>query len=66
MLVDERSGQVIVADETGEEEARFESGVTSPTDALVVGPTLVVTPPTARPIVDLSDESNEIVEHRPR
>src|SRR5918993_2304624 len=62
VLIDDRSGQVIVADETGEEELRFPSGVTNPNHAQVVGPTLVVAAPEGAAIVDLSDESNEVVD----
>jgi len=62
VLLDERSGIVIVADEVGEEQARFESGLTSPTDALVSATTLFATSADEATIVDLTDESAQTIE----
>ncbi len=62
VLVDERSGQLIVANEVGEEMERFASGVTAPTDALAVGSTVFVTAADAAAVVDLDDETGQVVE----
>ena len=62
VLLDQRSGQVILADENGDEQSRFASGVTNPTDALAVGSTLVVVSADAVSIVEVSDESTQELE----
>ena len=60
VLLDRRSGQVILTDTSGEESARFTSGVRSPTDAIAVGPTLVVTSAAAAGVVDLGTETSQV------
>jgi hypothetical protein len=62
VLLDERSGQLIVGNERGDEAVRFPSGVTGPTDALAVGSTLLITSTDATAVVDLDDESSQIIE----
>ena len=53
VLVEDRTGQVILTDESGEESARFDSGVRSPTGAMIVGSTLLVLGSDAAAVVDL-------------
>ena len=57
VLLDGRTGQVIVTDDAGEESTRFASGVRAPTDAMVVGPTLFVSSADASAVVDLATET---------
>ena len=59
VLIDDRTGQVILTDPSGEEQARFASGVRSATDALAVGPTLVVSSAEAAAVVDIATESSQ-------
>jgi hypothetical protein len=58
VLVDERTGRVIVDDETGEELARIDTGTRSVVDSAVVDSTAVVVSAAATSIVDLTDESS--------
>lgn len=62
VLLDDRSGQLIVGDERGDDAVRFPSGLSVPTDVLAVGSTLLVTSADATGIIDLADESSQIVE----
>ncbi|MET0661976.1 MAG: hypothetical protein ABWZ42_02490 [Ilumatobacteraceae bacterium] len=57
VLLDDRTGQVILTDGSGAESARFASGVRSPTDAIAVGSTLVVSASDGAAVVDLETES---------
>lgn len=59
VLVDDRTGRVVVDDAGGDEVARIESGIGSPSDSAVVDSTLVVAGADATAIVDLGDESVE-------
>jgi len=59
VLVDDRTGRVIVDDEQGEEVARIESGVRSPTASAIVDSTLVVAGTDNVAIVDVGSESIE-------
>ena len=60
VLLDERTGQVILTDESGEESARFASGVRGTTDAMAVGSTLLVSAADEVAVVDLETESSQI------
>ncbi|MET0662949.1 MAG: hypothetical protein ABWZ42_07450 [Ilumatobacteraceae bacterium] len=60
VLLDNRSGQVILADASGAESARFTSGVRAATDAMTVGSTLVVTSAAAAGVVDLGSETSQV------
>ena len=57
VLVDDRTGRVIVDDEQGEEVARIESGVRSPTASAIVESTLIVAGTDSVVVVDVSSES---------
>ncbi len=59
VLLDSRTGQVVVTDTAGEESARFGSGVRAPADAIAVGPTMVVTSADTAAVVDLAGESTQ-------
>jgi hypothetical protein len=65
VLVDARTGQVIVADTDGEEQTRFASGLTNPTDALTIASSMLIASSDAASVVDLADESTEVVEFEP-
>ena len=58
VLVDERTGRVIVDDEQGEELARIDTGMRSVLDSAVVDSTVVVVSATATRVVDLLDETS--------
>jgi hypothetical protein len=58
VLVDERTGRVIVDDENGEELARIDTGTRSVVDSAVVDSTAVVVSTAATSIVDLTEESS--------
>lgn len=58
VLVDDRTGRVIVADGAGEEIARIETGVRSPTAGVVIGPTVLATGADAIAVVDLDTETS--------
>jgi hypothetical protein len=62
VLLDERSGQLIVANEAGEELERFASGVSRPTDAMAIGSAVMATSAEAAAVVDLRDESSQGIE----
>ncbi len=55
--VDSRTGRVIVDDENGEEVARIESGVRTPSSSAVVDSTLVIAGPTDVAVVTIDSES---------
>ncbi len=57
VLVDDRTGRVIVDDTGGEELARIESGVRNPTDSSVVDSTLVVTGAANVAVIDVNSEN---------
>jgi hypothetical protein len=57
VLVDDRTGRVVVDDTEGDEVARIESGIASPSDSAVVDSTLLVTGADTTAIVDVGDES---------
>jgi hypothetical protein len=57
VLVDDRTGRVIVDDEQGEEVARIESGVRSPTASAIVDSTLIVAGTDNVVVVDIGTES---------
>jgi hypothetical protein len=57
VLVDDRTGRVVVDDPEGDEVARIESGIASPSGSAVVDSTLVVTGADITAIVDVDDES---------
>ena len=57
VLVDSRTGRVIVDDESGEEVARIESGVRTPSASAVVDSTLVIAGPTDVAVVTIDSES---------
>ena len=59
LLVDDRTGRVIVDDEQGEEVARIESGVRNPTASAVVDSTLIVAGTDNVVVVDVGSESIE-------
>ena len=60
VLVDDRTGRVVVDDEQGEEVARIESGVRTPTASAVVGSTLVVAGADSLVVLDVeSEDRNE-------
>ena len=59
VLIDSRTGQVILTDGAGEESARFASGIRTPTDAMVVGSKLVVSSADAAAVVDLDAKTSE-------
>lgn len=61
-LVDDRTGQVIVVDEAGDEQARFASGVRQPTDTAAVSATMVVTSESGAAVVDLAGETSEAID----
>ncbi len=65
VLLDGRTGQVILTDGSGAESARFASGVRSPTDAMAVGSTLLVSAADATAVVDLATESSQIFDFAP-
>lgn len=56
VLVDDRTGRIIVDDEQGEEVARIESGVRSPTASAIVDSTLIVAGTGNVVIVDVGSE----------
>jgi hypothetical protein len=56
VLVDDRTGRVIVADPSGDEVARFESGVRTPSASAVVDSTVVVTGTERTAVIDLEGE----------
>jgi len=56
VLVDDRTGRVIIDDAEGEEQSRIESGVRSPTDSAAVDSSLVVTNDDLVAVIDLADE----------
>jgi hypothetical protein len=56
VLVDERTGRVVVDDENGEELVRIESGVRSPTASAVVDSTLMVAGADSVAVIDVGDE----------
>lgn len=58
VLIDERTGRVIVDDDAGEELARIDTGTRSVVDSAVVDSTAVVVSAAATSIVDLTDESS--------
>ena len=58
VLVDERTGRVIVDDAQGDELARIDTGIRSVLDSAVVDSTAVVVSATATSIVDLADETS--------
>ena len=62
VLVDDRTGRVIVDDENGEEFARIESGIRSPAASAVVDSTLVIAGPDSVAVVDVGSESVTEVE----
>ncbi len=57
VLVDDRTGRVIVDDEQGEEVARIESGVRSPTASAIVDSTLVVTGTDTVAVIDVGSDN---------
>ncbi len=57
VLIDERTGRVIVDDEQGDELARIDTGIRSVLDSAVVDSTAVVVSATATSIVDLAGET---------
>lgn len=59
VLVDNRTGRVIVDDEQGEEVARIESGVRSPTASAIVDSILIVAGTDGVVVVDVESESIE-------
>lgn len=62
VLVDTRSGLVIVDDGAGDEQSRIESKLRSPTDAAVVETTAVVAATDRLAVIDLIEESVEAYE----
>ena len=58
VLIDERTGRVVVNDEQGDELARIETGIRSVLDNAVVESTAVMVSETATRIVDLADETS--------
>ncbi len=58
VLVDERTGRVIVDDDQGEELARIDTGIRSVLDSAVIDSTAVMVSATATSIVDLADETS--------
>jgi hypothetical protein len=56
VLVDDRTGRIVVDDEQGEELARLESGVRNPTGSAAVGSTLLVTGADRVAVVDIGSE----------
>ncbi|HYN34817.1 MAG TPA: hypothetical protein VES40_19490 [Ilumatobacteraceae bacterium] len=58
VLVDERTGRVIVDNEQGEELARIDTGLRTVLDSAVVDSTAVVVSATATSVVDLVDETS--------
>jgi hypothetical protein len=56
VLVDDRTGRVVIDDAEGEELARIESGVRSPSASAIVGSTLLVTSADGAAVVDVDDE----------
>lgn len=59
VMVEDRTGRVIVVDETGEDIARLDSGVRTPNDTMVVGSTAVLSSDDVTAVVSLSDETTE-------
>lgn len=59
VIIDDRTGNVILDDGTGEEQGRIESGLQNVTDAAVINSTAVVTSADAVAIVDIGTESVE-------
>ncbi len=57
VLVDDRTGRVILDDTDGEELARIESGVRNPTDSAVVDSTLVVAGAENVAVIDVNSEN---------
>ena len=57
VLVDDRTGRVIVDDADGEELARIESGVRNPTDTAIVDSTLTVTGTDSIAVIDVGTET---------
>ncbi|HSP29619.1 MAG TPA: hypothetical protein VLN74_13790 [Ilumatobacteraceae bacterium] len=55
VLVDDRTGRVIVDDENGEELARIESGIRNPTASAVVDSTLLVAGADSVAVIDVGD-----------
>lgn len=59
VLVDDRTGRVVVDDVDGNELSRIESGVRSPTASAIVGSTLVIAGADQVGVVDVDDEGVE-------
>ena len=57
VLIDERTGRVIVEDVDGEELSRIESGVRAATSSAVIDSTLVVAGETSVAVISISDET---------
>ena len=57
VLIDDRSGRVIVDDSDGEELSRIESGVRTPTASAIVDSALVVAGTEMVAVIDISDET---------
>jgi hypothetical protein len=58
VLVDDRTGRVIIDNDTGEELGRIDTGIRSVVDSGVVDSTAVVVSATATSVVDLSEETS--------
>jgi len=62
VMVESRTGRLIVLDETGEELGRLDSDVGAPTGAMVVGDTAVLSSAETTAVVSLTDETTETFE----